>query len=103
MDGGCIMEWKHYKDIRKIYQFDGEWIHFTYYNKCYSRNTVELILLLREEIYKDFPQVTEDEIFVKESLDFPKEILLQFRVRKEMVILSKLLEFDMLPQGVVKL
>ena len=97
------MEWPYYKNIRKVYKFDGDWIQFTYYNESYSRNTVQLILLLWEEIYKDFPQVSEEEIFVKESEDFPKEILLQFRLRKEIVIVDKLGKLDILPRGLSKL
>lgn len=97
------MKWPYYKNIQKLYKFNGDWIQFTYYNKSYSRNTVQLMLLLWEEIYKDFPQVSEEDIFVTESLDFPKELLLQFRVRKEMVTVDQLSKFDMLQKKTYRL
>ena len=99
------MKWPYYKNIRKLYNYsqDGKYIKFTYYNHSYSRNTVQLILLLWEEIFNDFPYVSEYNIFISMALDFPNEVLLTFYVKTENVPQEKLLKFDLLSKNLKEL
>lgn len=99
------MKWNHYKNLRKLYRYleDERYIKFIYYNYSYSRQSLWLVHMLWEELFKDFPFVAEDDIFISMAPEFPHEILLSIYIDKELVPEEKLSEFEVMPKDLWEL
>ena len=87
------MEWTAYKNIKRMYEEDEQQYKFTYCNKGYTRRSASVVLLLLDEIHKDFPEESEDNIFIDNASNFPNEILLCFHMLKEEVSSRTLAKF----------
>lgn len=89
-----MSEGKGLKSIRKGYKDDGDFLTFAYCNKTYSCQTVSLVNMLFEEILKDFPKQSADNVCIKMLSDFPYTILLQFSYPKREVKHLDLSQFE---------
>ena len=92
-----MTEWSAYKNVRKLYKEDGEYLIFAYYNWSYSRQTVNLVNMLFEEIQKDFPEESADNIHIKMLPAAPHEIVLQLAFPKYEVEHLDLSQFEKMP------
>ncbi len=77
-----MSEWKYCKDIRKLYKKESQFIIFAYYNNSYVRATAELVNMLLNEIHKDFPKVSSDNIYMHRLKKWPCQIALVFSLPK---------------------
>lgn len=98
-----MAEWTNYKSIRKLCKDDGDHLKFIYYNWSYSRQTVSLVDMLLEEIHKDFPEQSSDNIFIEMLPKFPHEILLYFYCLKDEVKDFDLSQFEKMPDDINEL
>ncbi len=80
------MKWTSYKNIRRLYKEDDfcqQKYLFTYYNYSYWGSSVALVHMLTEEIQKDFPQLSPEDIHISKAPCAPHELLLQFSIPKD--------------------
>ena len=80
-----MKKWTDSKDVWKLCQEDKEYLRFSYYNWSYSRQTVSLVNMLFEEIRKDFPKISPDDVHIRMMPEFPFEVVLQFSYLKDEV------------------
>ena len=92
-----MVEWNAYKNVRRLYKEDGDHLIFAYYNWPYSCQTVNLVNMLFEEIQKDFPEESANNIHIKMLPAFPYEIVLQFAFSKYEVKRLDLSQFEKMP------
>lgn len=92
-----MAEWNAYKNVRRLYKEDGDYLKFAYYNQTYSRQTVNLVNMLFEEIQKDFPDELADNVHIKMLQTFPNEIVLQIAFPKYEVEYLDLSRFEKMP------
>lgn len=97
------MKWNDYKEIRKLVKEEKDFFRITYYNCTYSRQTVRLVNMLVEEIHKDFPEVSEGDIFISQLPDLPNETLLTFLIEKSETSQSKIAGFEKMPDDLTEL
>ena len=98
-----MAEWKEYKNVRKLVKEKEDFFRVTYYNCTYSRQTVRLVNMLVEEIHKDFPEVSEGDIFISQLPDLPNETLLTFLIEKSETSRSKISGFEKMPDDLTEL
>ena len=101
-----MAKWKHIKMIRKFFEVtkkeseDEEgYIEFIYCNWTYSCNSVSLVNLLTEEVKKDFPKVSTDDIHVQRRTSFPNEITLIVSITISESKNLDLSKFEKLPEN----
>lgn len=92
-----MAEWKDYKNVRRLYKEDDDYLTFTYYNWSYTRHTVNLVNMLLEEIHRDFPEESADNIHIRMLPTFPYEIALHFAFPKYEVEHLDLSKFEKMP------
>lgn len=94
-----MKKWKDYKNVRKLYKEDGNYIIFVYYNRLYSRQTVSLVNMLFKEVQKDFPKKSADDIHIKMLKKFPFEVVLEFSYLKSDVKYLDMSKFKKMPKN----
>lgn len=97
-----MRKWNDSKDIRKLCQEDKEYLIFSYYNKSYSKQTVSLVNMLFDEIQKDFPRVSQDNVHIRMLPVFPYEIVLQFALLRDEIQNVDFSKFKKTPEDFLK-
>ena len=92
-----MAKWNAYKNVRRLYKEDGDYLKFAYYNQTYSLQTVSLVNMLCEEIRKDFPDESADNIHIKMLRIFPYEIVLIVVFLQDEVEHLDLSQFEKMP------
>ena len=92
-----MAEWNAYKNVRRLYKDYGEHLTFAYCNRSYSCQTVSLVNMLFEEIQKDFPEKSANEIHIRILSAFPNEIVLAFAFPKYDIKHLDLSQFEKMP------
>lgn len=98
-----MAEWKNYKNVRRMYKYDGDNLTFAYCNYTYSNQTVSLVNMLFEEILKDFPEALAENIHIRMLPVFPYELVLKFSFPKWELEHFDLSQFEEMPNDFVNL
>lgn len=94
-----MAEWQQFKNVRRLYTDDGDHLTFAYLNQSYSRKTVDVVNMLFEEIQKDFPEESAENVHIRMLAAFPHEIVLEFSFPKYEVEHLDLSQFEERPDG----
>lgn len=92
-----MVEWNNYKNVRRLYKKEGNYVTFAYYNWSYTCRTVNLVNMLFEEILKDFPKQSAENVHIEMLPNFPHEIVLTFSFPKYEIKHLNLSQFEKMP------
>lgn len=100
-----MADWKYFKLVRKFYEITREEtddeegrIEFTYCNWTYWGNSVNLVNMLTEEIVKDFPNVSTNDIHIQKRSCAPFELTLNVTYTLSEIQSLDLSRFEKLPE-----
>lgn len=93
-----------YTNIKRFYDESGRaspYVTLTYMNWTYSRNSVKNVSLLWDEVKKDFPELSPEDVFLVWKKTFPHEVGLAFSVKMEQLNHIKR-KCEELPKEIIK-
>ena len=101
-----MADWNYIKWVRKFYEVTKEetddeegYIQFTYCNWTYWGNSVSLVNMLTEEIVKDFPNISMDDIHIQKRPSVPYELTLSVTCTLSETKNLDLSKFEKLPKN----
>lgn len=101
-----MADWKYIKQVRKFYEVTKEesdyeegYIRFTYCNWTYWGDSVSLVNMLIEEVVKDFPNVSMDDIHIEKRTLVPYELTLSVTYTLPEIKSLDLSMFEKLPKN----